>query len=105
MVLLHELEFDDIANVGSDGFWSVSEDGSHAGCDGRQSTDDNLSVLDGSRQLLYRKLTVCVAGPLAAAGARLMTCICAAASPATTGSALMYFIMTILRKVVNAKGT
>jgi hypothetical protein len=37
---------------------------------------------------------VCVAGPLAAAGARDMTCIWAAARPATIGSALMYFIMT-----------
>lgn len=39
--------------------------------------------------------TVCVAGPLAAAGARLMTCIWAAARVATMGSALMYFIMTM----------
>jgi hypothetical protein len=55
--------------------------------------------------LVVRERTVCVAGPLAAAGARLMTCICAAAKPATTGKALMYFIMTSLRKVVKSKGT
>jgi hypothetical protein len=42
-------------------------------------------------------LTVCVIAPVAAAAARLMTCIWAAAMVAANGSAAMYFIMTSLR--------
>jgi hypothetical protein len=96
MVLLHKLEFDDIADVRCNGFWVVSEDGCHSSCNWLQSSNYNLFAV---RQRTLGRLkilpTVCVAGPLAAAGARLMTCIWAAARPATIGSALMYFIISI----------
>ena len=101
MVLLHELELDHVADSRGDGFRSVPENGRHAGCYGCETADYNLEKeLDGV--MVGRgggRPTVCVAGPLAAAGARDMTCIWAAARPATTGRALMYFIMTICLRV------
>ena len=55
VVLLHELELDDVAHGGGDGFWSVSENGSHACGDGGQSTNDNLDLSETVRWMPVRR--------------------------------------------------
>jgi hypothetical protein len=105
MVLLHELEFYHVADVCCNGFWVVSKDRCHSGFYRLHAANDDLFDVRCNNVCEKTKLTVCVAGPLATAGARLMTCIWAAARPATIGSAEMYFIMTMVRIFVNVKGT
>jgi hypothetical protein len=97
VVLLHEHEHDHVTNCGSDGLGGVEECGCHSSLDGLHSTDNDLRLLARADEKMRLELTVWVAAPEGAAGARLMTCILpwAATRLAAKGSAAAkYFIMT-----------
>jgi hypothetical protein len=96
VVLLHENEHDHVADGSSDGLGRVEECGCHSSFNGLHSTNNNLNGQSKSSVGHRKLLTVCVAAPEGAAGARLMTCISpwAATRLAATESAAMYFIMT-----------